>query len=305
MLGIGEIIRVNRNEFGYSQEELCFGICTPSNLSKIENGEQVPSRATFNALMERMGLSAGVYPSFLSDRDKEAFEMKYDFNELYAKGKFDDAEKVLDKIETIPKLRKDYTRFLSVARTLLKQQKETVSNEEAAEAFEEHIKTFIKGFAGKKLERIRRSLLTKTEISVLNAYAIAKHLAGDVETAKKVLYECITYIESKVYDKEGIAVIYTKLLYNLSKFVGMDGDDEEAIRLCDLGIKACIRYNRFTFLSVLLFNKGYGLMNMNRVAESHDCIRESYYIQRAMGEIDKVNLSFIVSFAKKHEITLL
>jgi len=139
----------------------------------------------------------------------------------------------------------------------------------------------------------------------LNAYAIAKHGTGDTETAIKVLYECITYIDSKVYYKEGIAIVYTKILYNLSKFVGMKGDDEEAIRLCELGIRACRRYNRFTYLSVLLYNKGYGLMNLGRLTESHDCIRDSFYIQRATGAPGSSTIAIITAFAIKHDIKLM
>ena len=100
-------------------------------------------------------------------------------------------------------------------------------------------------------------------------------------------------------------IVYTKLLYNLSKYVGMSGDDEEAIRFCDLGIKACIRYNRYDSFIYLLYNKGYGLMNLGRTEESHKCIQESYYIQRAIGETEEADMGITVEFANKHGIKLL
>lgn len=39
---IGEIIREQRNRRNISQEELCFGICSVTTLSRIENGNQKP-----------------------------------------------------------------------------------------------------------------------------------------------------------------------------------------------------------------------------------------------------------------------
>jgi len=299
MVSIGEVIRVNRNGFGYSQEELCFGICTPGSLSKIENGDQVPSRATFTALMERMGLSAGVYPSFLSEKDRKAFELQYDFFELFEKGEYAESSKVLDEFKKLPKLEKAYENFVSTSRLLLQLQSNEITASGAAEAFEEIIKAFIKDFS---VGKIRRSLLTRAELNTLNSYAIAKHRSGDVETAKNVLYECITYIDSKVYDKSGIAIAYTKLLYNLSKYVGMSGDDAEAARLCDLGIRACRRYDRHTYLHLLLYNKGYALMSLGKLEESHQLIRESYYVQRALGGTD--DTGSILDFAEKHGIKL-
>jgi len=52
---IGSFIRDLRIERGYSQEELCYGICSTGNLSKIENGVRMPSRKTIEALMQRLG----------------------------------------------------------------------------------------------------------------------------------------------------------------------------------------------------------------------------------------------------------
>lgn len=52
---VGEVIRRTRESLGMTQEELCDGICDVVTLSRIENGRNTPSRANFEALMERMG----------------------------------------------------------------------------------------------------------------------------------------------------------------------------------------------------------------------------------------------------------
>ena len=54
---IGEIIREQRNRRNISQEELCFGICAVTTLSRIENGNQKPSLKVEEALLERLGHS--------------------------------------------------------------------------------------------------------------------------------------------------------------------------------------------------------------------------------------------------------
>ena len=119
MLGIGELIRANRSKMGITQEELCFGVCSVGNLSKIENGEQVPTRAKFEAPMEKMGLSAGVYPSFLSDVDKRAYELQHDFNEFFSKVEYEEAENILNELAAIPKPEQTYIQFVGMSRILI------------------------------------------------------------------------------------------------------------------------------------------------------------------------------------------
>ncbi len=48
---VGSLIRDARERQKYSQEELSYGICTASTLSRIENGVQAPGKRILEALM--------------------------------------------------------------------------------------------------------------------------------------------------------------------------------------------------------------------------------------------------------------
>ena len=52
---VGDYIRENRKKAGISQEELAYGVCEASTLSRIESGSQMPSRRTYEALMQKLG----------------------------------------------------------------------------------------------------------------------------------------------------------------------------------------------------------------------------------------------------------
>ena len=65
----GDAIRKIRIERGLTQERLAEGICSPSSLSRIENGGQVPSRKTFQLLMERLDGPGYSYAHFLSPEE--------------------------------------------------------------------------------------------------------------------------------------------------------------------------------------------------------------------------------------------
>ena len=42
---LGAYIRQNREAQGLTQKQLCEGICGPVTISRIENGQQTPSRS--------------------------------------------------------------------------------------------------------------------------------------------------------------------------------------------------------------------------------------------------------------------
>lgn len=54
---IGTMIFETRMARGYTQEELSFGICATSSLSRIEQNKQIPGKRIFEALMKRMGVA--------------------------------------------------------------------------------------------------------------------------------------------------------------------------------------------------------------------------------------------------------
>lgn len=75
---MGSIMKEARIRNRLSQEELCYGICSVSTLSKIENGYQMPAAKRFFALMERAGLSPYTYNHFVSYNEwkKHKLEMR-------------------------------------------------------------------------------------------------------------------------------------------------------------------------------------------------------------------------------------
>ncbi len=73
---VGDRIRDMRERQKYSQEELSYGICTPSTLSRIENGLQVPGKKILEGLMQRLGIGDGMDVVYLSREELERYELE-------------------------------------------------------------------------------------------------------------------------------------------------------------------------------------------------------------------------------------
>lgn len=92
---IGSIVRLNRIKKNMNQKELAKGICVPSYLSRIENGELLPSEDVISILFDRLGLKYNDDDEFIEDglQEFEEFFDNLNFNE------FDNTNKLFSGIE--------------------------------------------------------------------------------------------------------------------------------------------------------------------------------------------------------------
>lgn len=298
MLSVGEIIRTNREEQKISQEALSYGICSVSNLSRIESGAQIPTRATYEALMQRMGLSPDVFPSFLNERELETFRLKHAINQKFIAGKYDEAEALLAKMENAPKLERVYQQFVLYCQALLMDAKGD-NPAKSLEAMKNAVKLSVRDFDPKK---ILRHILTKDELSMLKNMAILYYENGEQDYGIDILYALASYIERKVVDDAGISSMYTAILHALTNWVGLKGRHEEVLRLCESGITRCVEYGTYYSFAAILFNKGYSLAMLGRKGEASKYIQEAYYINRARNKLNSCEI--VAKFAQEHGIEL-
>lgn len=66
---IGDVIRKLRQERKVSIEQLCAGLCSPSQLARIELGERIAGKLLQDRLLARLGVSADDYENYLFYED--------------------------------------------------------------------------------------------------------------------------------------------------------------------------------------------------------------------------------------------
>lgn len=102
---IGSIIKLNRINKNISQKQLSKGICVPSYLSRIENGELLPSEDVISVIFDRLGLKFYDSDEFLLKGKKylNDFFTNLNYNEFdYTNKLFDNLEKDEDKYIASP-----------------------------------------------------------------------------------------------------------------------------------------------------------------------------------------------------------
>ena len=92
---IGSIIKFNRINKNISQKELSKGICVPSYLSRIENGELHPSEDVISVIFNRLGLDFNDSKEFI----EEGIECLKEFFDNLNYNEFDYTNKLFDQLE--------------------------------------------------------------------------------------------------------------------------------------------------------------------------------------------------------------
>jgi len=281
-----------------NQEELAFGVCSVSTLSRIENNTQHPSRAVYEKLMQRMGLSPEIFPSFYSERELDLFQLKHRINQALIKEQYNKAERLTNKMQQAKSLEPIYKQLVKYVDAIISFQKGD-NPVQTAKAMHRVVSMSIKDCSADKL---LSQIFTLDELSMLRMLALTQYQAGKHNDGIDLLYGLKDYIERKVVDNKGVSPMYTLILHTLSSWVGMQGNIDEALKLCEIGLQRCVEYGAYFSFAGLLYNKGYSLVKLRRDDEARKYLQEAFYFARAQG--NQTYVEHIANFATTNGIEL-
>lgn len=270
---IGDMIFETRMARGYSQEELAFGICSTSSMSRIETGQQVPGKRLFDALMQRLGVSDSIYSAFISKEEMELYrltqQLVWSIERIDYKSCVDLIQELERKVNANDIFEKQYLLFAKAYVELYENDKK----EKALELFLKAIYITIPDFNPQK--GVKRRLLTFTEITIINSIALTIEKMGDNITTLKLLFELKEYMEEHVIDEEEKAKKYPMILYNITRSLGKMRLYQEAYNLCGEAIKFCVKHNKLSILPYLLTNKACAAAEIDKIDEAKKDFRQA------------------------------
>lgn len=277
---LGPILKARREELGLSQEDLADGICAVPTLSRIENGERMPTKNHFEMLMQRLGYSAMSLDFFTDKKDFLIYELKFKTRQAYieknmsAAGKhLADLKALLDKPSKIDK------QFVLLYEIMLNEGE--YSNAEMLEKFEVAIKLTCPKYDSNYVPRV----LSYDEIILLNNIAICYDISGDRKRAISIFIVLKEYYDHHVISIEEALRTQPMILYNLSKYLGLGGYYDECIEICDQRIRIARTTGRCPLLGETLFNRAWALIQRNRTGDkevAERTLRHAIYFSSAM-----------------------
>ncbi len=279
---IGEIIKRERKAQRISQEKLAEGICTPSWLSKIETGACIPTIATFELLMQRLGKATSQYICYKSDLEIQIEQFKFNVRRNYALNLFEEATKEFNKFKAL--MRPDYQldlQFELLYSLLLEINKGMGDAAICLEQLYTAIHYSIEDF---DINELGTYLLTQEEVVIINNIAIQLRRLDKKIEATDMLLKLKDYLEDKKYEDVDKIRIYPVVLANLSKWQGIDKDFIDCLKTCEEGIAFCLHMDAFTTIHHFLFNKAYTLIELESYVQAEKYLKQAYYILQIRGD---------------------
>lgn len=256
---LGHIIKNRREELQLSQEELADGICSVSTLSRIENGERMPSKNHYEMLMQRLGYSALSLDYFTDKQDFIIHELKFKIRHAYIEKQFDLCQKLLEEFDALSGERDPVdVQFIALYDTLLHEKQIPVT--EKLEGLEAALRLTCPQYG----DGFEPKVLSYEEIIILNNIAINYEAVGKRPRAIELLYAIKNYYDRQISSAEESLRTQPMILYNLSANLGMAGRYDECIAVCDEAISLARRTYRYSFYEKILYNRAWSMLRRNR-----------------------------------------
>ncbi|MEB9608832.1 helix-turn-helix domain-containing protein [Bacillus cereus] len=250
---LGITIKELRIKKNISQSELCHGICSQSQISKIEKGMIYPSSILLYQLSERLGIDPNnIFALTQNKRLKYVENVKYVIKDCLK-------QKQYKELYEIVKKEKNLNNFQT------KDEKQFLMWHEAIAIFmvDKSIKTALDFLNNAlKLTLTNSDFLSEREIDIMQSMAIFYAENKEYEKSINILKRCLTNFNKLDFprDKE----IKLKIMLNLAKCLDFTYQHEEAIKYLDKGIKLAINLNTLYLLGELFYLKGQYLLKMKQ-----------------------------------------
>ena len=262
---VGNTLRQCRLGNGYTQEELGEGICSPSTISRIENGSQRPSRSVFTMLVEKMGEERVLYDDYVGDYDYEIYDLISRSCTCLERGDVAGADNYLNKLKYLIGDEEELTdkgkciyKFAELTSASIdyaknKDSRENVELYQYGYYLYEEIDQLLESCIN--LGMVHR--LDKMEIRMYNLMGYAKFLQQDYKNAIDIWVKLIDSYRSKDDEGADYPKEMASLYCNISAALSALSMYDEAEMFSERGLRLCFDGGSLRLVNRLLHNRMY------------------------------------------------
>lgn len=300
-VSIGEIIRRRREDWGVSQELVCEGLCTSMTLSRLENGQQTPSRDCVVTMLQRLGLPDDSYYAQLTKEELRQITLRKEIlscSSMYVRTtgvereRFRaDAMKKIKELECIAKKDDVVSRQFLVARKANWIEEDGKhSRNKIMDMLLSAIRLTVPKF---DLDEINRCLYSENEISLIIDIAVQHSRSGQRRKAIDILSQLIKMLQKRYPNHMRLSLA----AYDYAIYLALERRYEESLEIVELGRTTAIKQKHYLSLPGFLHIEAECRYFMGEVGTSEKLYRSAYHMYKAIDDLD--NLKILVQEAKE------
>ncbi len=283
---IGEIIKEERIRKRISQEELCFGICSVSTLSRIENGTQNPSFKVKEAILERLGHNTDNLVIYAEDSEIKKHRLE---NEILARmvhwqeidSLLDEYKQLIANRGTEEQLEVQFYKMAEAIQAFYRQMWEW---KRVRKQLTEALRITLPGYEIEQIDDIK--LLSGAELQILNNIALTYAKETENDKAIRILEFLVRYLEKGKLNVESPGKYYPVLLCNLVKLYEAENRYRE-VKICSKkGMDYCISQSRLNSFAEHLFYYGKACHKLGESEEAEVYYKRSISLFESIGRND-------------------
>lgn len=232
---VSELFEQERKIKKLSQEQLADKLeIDQKTVSRIETGITKPKPGTFQKLKEYLEIDRDICNTKIVTDDFEVLEMERELARYFHYRDYENAERVYaalkKRLDMKEKVNQQYVKYRD---TYLKMNKKVISMEACIEEYMEAF--YITRENG--LEDLGKVILTRLEISILNAMMTAYIQVGKLQNGIEIMEKVKEGYENSKVDKKFHYTEVMAIYVTLANLYEKNGQFDEAIKNCDEGIR--------------------------------------------------------------------
>lgn len=289
---IGEEIRRCREKLKISQGELAFGICDVTTLSRLENGQQTPSRNTVKNLLARLGEPDDRFYAYVTGKEAEieattknitSLVIKYENSigkakidaKLDALAAIDDFEKLVSGSDNISK------QFIERMKVIVGHSEGDYCPREKIKLLDQAIKLTYPNFDMKKIEE---GYFSYDEVMLINQLANEYCENKQYGEATDILRQLLKNIDRRFTKISSGWTRKSLVQYSLARCLLLMDNIESALSCADEGKKICIEHNTYNLLPGFYIILAECHYRQGNIQQSKDLFVEAYYLGKAINQ---------------------
>lgn len=253
---LGKVIKYVRERRGFSQKQLCQGLCTVATLSRFESGAQSPSWNCVHAMLERLDMAWKDYTAILTADELHLDKMRKEIAKLFVLLESEKEEHQKDTLNTLRNMIDDMEsrikntdkinrQFIMRQRTLIAYETHTCGLDERLNKLTEALHMTLPNLS---FEDMNQALYSDEEFSLLINIASTYHKLGQVRQSFYI-YEQLYRVFKRNYYHHDLMVFFAQ---SYAIALASEKAYEDAIHVADDGIVIAIETKHYETLPILL-----------------------------------------------------